>query len=369
MINDVTIVFDNYNHPNQPLWNNWFNNIIKSDLDVNAYARHFHGLRNDVKPIKNDIRSGLGASIVKGRLNISRRDFKYYRFANNLGRVVHFMNAQMYPELSRFLQDKVKKGFTFRGYDLLVRPKIDSVWEQQLINIFKTGDFFHFVSKDLRNEAIIYGAEPMKCHVIHQGVGADFCIEQEKKITNNEVSILSIGRLTWQKGYYFALEALRLIKRNGGKFKYIIAGELESKELEMLSYHIKRLELERDVSFVGHADRSRLKELLINADVFLMPSLTEGIPNALLEALAMGVPSIASAVGGIPEIIISKDVGLLFDACNVEQMAECLKRLMENKELRASISQNGIQIIQNEFNPEFEFREWVELFNSQLIRK
>jgi glycosyltransferase involved in cell wall biosynthesis len=103
----------------------------------------------------------------------------------------------------------------------------------------------------------------------------------------------------------------------------------------MLKEHVNELGISSRVSFLGF--RQDVADCLMASDIFAMPSLTEGLPISLLEALAAGLPVVASAVGGIPAALGTPAAGILTQPCDVGALTEALKRLSQDHAARTDL--------------------------------
>ena len=155
--------------------------------------------------------------------------------------------------------------------------------------------------------------------------------ERIKVLPKGTVVIGTIGELHKNKGHIYALEALaQLKKQNKGSFRFIIIGDGE--ERERLEAARDTLDLTDEVIFYQNANA---REMLSAFDIFLFPSIKEGFPYAVLEAGNVGLPVIASAVGGIPEVIDDMQSGILIQSKNGGEIARALSYLIEHPERRA----------------------------------
>lgn len=149
--------------------------------------------------------------------------------------------------------------------------------------------------------------------------------------------LLMVSRLSHEKGHVDLLEALAILKRNGRKFHTVIVGE--GYERGAIDSARQRLGLRDDVTLTGH--KNDVRPYFAIANLFLMPSHSEGSPNSLLEAMAAGVPCVASAVGGIPEIMTDEHTGLLTPARNPEALAKAIERLLDDATLADLLAANA----------------------------
>jgi glycosyltransferase involved in cell wall biosynthesis len=160
--------------------------------------------------------------------------------------------------------------------------------------------------------------------------------------------LLSVGRFSPEKAHADLLRAAAALKRRAGvpAFRLVMVGD--GPERERLKALCRELELTDLVVFAGTtADVSVYYSL---ADVFVLPSRSEGSPNVLLEAMASGTAVVATAVGGVPELVRSGDNGLLVPANDVNALAGGIAELLGNQELRQRLGSRG--------------RDWVALHHS-----
>ena len=112
--------------------------------------------------------------------------------------------------------------------------------------------------------------------------------------------------------------------------------------------------------FLGSS--SRVPEVLRAMDVFVLPSVAEGICNSLLEAMATGLPVIATAVGGNPEVVVDGESGLLFPAGDVAALADRLTRLRAQPEVRSELGLRAIERVRSEFSLDSMVRAYEQLY-------
>jgi glycosyltransferase involved in cell wall biosynthesis len=149
-----------------------------------------------------------------------------------------------------------------------------------------------------------YGVDPARIAVIPNGVDETF-LYAGQRILHPKPRLLFVGRLSVQKNLHMFLSAL---KGGSEQFETTLVGEGEL-ETE-LKRAVNELRLQ-NVRFHGRADGDELRELYVNADVFVLPSEREGMPLVLLEALAMGLPIVATDVSGNRDIVVDGENGIL----------------------------------------------------------
>lgn len=154
-------------------------------------------------------------------------------------------------------------------------------------------------------------------------------------IANDEKIIIFVGRLHPVKGVEYLIEAMENIKQKNPKIRLIIVGD--GSERDKLEQHVKKLDLEKNVLFVGEIPNENIPKYLALADVLVLPSLKEGFPNIILEAMASDLPIVATNVGGIPEIIKNGENGFLVEPKKSKAIAEKVLLLIENEKLRNMI--------------------------------
>jgi N-acetyl-alpha-D-glucosaminyl L-malate synthase BshA len=168
-------------------------------------------------------------------------------------------------------------------------------------------------------------------------------IRAQMNITNDEKIIIFVGRLHSVKGVEYLVEAMKYITQKNEKARLIIVGD--GPEREKLETLVKKLDINRNVLFIGRISNEDIPKYMIMSDVLVLPSLQEGFPNTLLEAMASGLPIIATNVGGIPEIIKNGENGFLVEPKNSEAIAEKVLCFLENNELRKMVIEKNIETV------------------------
>jgi glycosyltransferase involved in cell wall biosynthesis len=181
-------------------------------------------------------------------------------------------------------------------------------------------------------------------------------------ISGTERIVLAIGRLSKEKAYPDLVAAIAELRRLHPELpvRLIILGE--GTERPAIEAAIRSAGLERGVDLPGHMrDVSPYYEV---ADVFVISSHSEGSPNVLLEAMAAGVSVVASAVGGIPEIVTDQLQALLVRPRDPRALADALARILTNQRLAQALSRAARSLVATRFSPEQRARTLIELYSN-----
>ncbi|NSW58294.1 MAG: glycosyltransferase [Armatimonadetes bacterium] len=192
-----------------------------------------------------------------------------------------------------------------------------------------------------------------RLHLIHHGVDITRFIPRPEPREKPPL-VISVGRLVPKKGMDILLRAAAIARSNGAEFRLEIVGDgPEREDLERLT---AGLGLRDVVKFHGTLTQEQLAPVFARAHAFALACIVtedgdrDGIPNALIEALALGVPAVATSVGGIPELIEHEQTGLLARPGHVGELAACLERIIYDDELRATVSNHGRGKVEREFD-------------------
>jgi sugar transferase (PEP-CTERM/EpsH1 system associated) len=175
----------------------------------------------------------------------------------------------------------------------------------------------------------------------------------------------SVGRFRPQKGYADLLVAMKQVKENAPNARLLLVGggELQADlEAKVLS-----LGLDGVVTFAGI--RADVPEILAVLDVFVLSSLWEGMPNAILEAMAAGLPVVATAVGGTPDVVVDGVTGFLVPPRDPSALAKALATLVRDPDLRRRMGQAGRERVLQHFSVERMVERTQNLYEQLLSAK
>jgi glycosyltransferase involved in cell wall biosynthesis len=221
------------------------------------------------------------------------------------------------------------------------------------------------VSGDVEQEARrVLGIDPAATRVIYNGI--DFTRFPRKGGAAGEKKIIiQVGRLIPVKDHVTSLLGFaRLIEDRHDLQLVLIGGGPNERELRR---ETKRLGIEHSVVFLGLRDD--VPEQLSKADIFWMPSKMEGLPIACIEAMACELPVVASRVGGIPEIVVHGQTGVLIDAGSPSQLAEATSKLLRNRDLSNRLGANGRARVEKYFSIDATADQYFRAYSDILYGK
>jgi len=226
------------------------------------------------------------------------------------------------------------------------------------------------VSEGIRSQLLDSGINEARITVVqnavasHGGAEKMLASRQEKRhvlgITTHEYVVGYIGRLSEEKGVTYLVEAVAALRDAVTPVKLLIIGE--GPERSALEQQIKDSGLQNEVVCAGF--QTDIEAWLPAFDVFVLPSLTEGTPMALLEAMAAGVPVIATAVGGVPKVVTDGIDGLLVSSGSPGALSEKIRMLKDDIELQRSLGSAGL----NTVNSKYGIDSWCRTIENLYCR-
>ena len=202
------------------------------------------------------------------------------------------------------------------------------------------------LSKKIANVLVDGGVRREKIRVIYTGVEFErFQNSQSATGNDRETVVGTVAVLGARKGHRFLLEAAALLKQQGYRMTYRFAGE--GPEKERLQKIARDLGVQQETVFEGFV--SDVANFLMGIDIFVLPSLNEGMGVAVLEAMAASKPVVASRVGGIPELVEDGLTGFLVAPGNAEELAGAITRLVSGRGLMIEMGTRGRERVQQNF--------------------
>ncbi|MBV6627766.1 MAG: glycosyltransferase family 4 protein [Rivularia sp. (in: Bacteria)] len=263
------------------------------------------------------------------------------------------------------LQDALSSNSLIRSYQ-----NIMNYWTSR-----KCSDAIIAVSHQLKNALITEGFDSRKFHVVHNGTPLNnrennSNIRSQLNISEDIPVVIHIARLCKSKGQHLLLQAAANLHQLGQEAVYLIVGkdlEQDGAYLKYLKDLAQELGINKSVHFLGH--RADIPQLLALSDLLVLPSYTEGLPLVILEAMAAGLPVVATPVGGIPEAVIPQETGFLVPVEDVQALGDVILKLLQNPNLKNEMGNKGLQMVRNDFSVEKMCREVFDIYQKVLNRE
>ena len=183
-------------------------------------------------------------------------------------------------------------------------------------------------------------------YVVPLGINLDNCNDLSREESRSRLQIkeeakiiIFVGSLRPIKGVKYLIQAIDIINKEKAGVKLMLVGD--GGERESLEQLVKDLDLESSVTFTGKVANEKVPEYMAASDVFVLPSLSEGFPVVTLEAMASGLPIVATRVGGMPEIVEDGENGFLVEPRNPGQIAERILLLLKDDQLREKMARSN----------------------------
>lgn len=318
----------------------------------------------------------IGKNITIYKVPIHKKDIHYWTQKEILdyswkanGKIKELMRTYRYDVIHAFftvpcgaLAYLYKKNVPFivslRGSDVpgfnkrfglqyvFLKPMIKEIWKKADVVVANSNGL-----KELALETY----PDLNIGIIPNGIDTnDF--EPELSKDRDEIRVLCVSRLIERKGIRYLIEAIS--KLDSEKVKLTLVGEgNQEAELKQL---VRELELDDSVIFKGYVSHEKISEIYKKSDIFALPSLNEGMSNALLEALAAGLPVIVTDTGGTSELI--DENGFIVEKSNSDDIVEALKLMIEQPNLLKKMGERSREIAQNLSwnNVSFKYKELYE---------
>jgi glycosyltransferase involved in cell wall biosynthesis len=226
------------------------------------------------------------------------------------------------------------------------------------------------VSEDLQQRGLACGVPADRCMLIENGIDISQYARRlpmteartRLGLSAHRLVLGAVGRLSPEKGFDLLIRAVQRLLQGGLDIELVIAGEGDD-----------RSRLERLINELGVCDRVRLlgycadpRAIYEALDLFVLSSLREGLPNVLLEAMALEVPVVATRVNGIPRLIQDDDNGLLIPPDSVEQLAQAVTRLAGSEGLRTRLGHAGRRMVEARYSFAVRMQRIAALYDKLL---
>lgn len=186
------------------------------------------------------------------------------------------------------------------------------------------------------------------------------CVPEAPIYNKNAKQIVTFGRIGKRKGSYDILKVAKQIGHTFPEIEFVLYGDGEISQLEA---EIQEKKLQ-NMRVGGWITAEKKEEVMRNTVLHLLPSYHEGLPMAILETMAEGVPNLASNVGGIPQVVYDEQNGYVIEPADINTMVRKLTSFLANQKKRDELSNNAFRTIQENFSLDNYFEKWNQFYDS-----
>jgi glycosyltransferase involved in cell wall biosynthesis len=226
------------------------------------------------------------------------------------------------------------------------------------------------VSKKIVSRMKLAGIDSKKICLIENGVNLERfrnnispgLIKDSLRIKKKTLIVGTVGALTEEKGHIYLLKAIPKVIQGFPEAIFLFVGD--GRERKNLEKRTSYLNVKDSVIFAGM--RKDVPEILSTLNVFVLPSLNEGFPMALLEAQAAKVPVVATRVGAIPDVVEDRVTGMLIPPKDPQAIAEAIIMILSDKKLAAGIAKKGFERVRDNFSSEKMGSQYLSIYKELL---
>jgi glycosyltransferase involved in cell wall biosynthesis len=253
------------------------------------------------------------------------------------------------------------------GPTLVASRRVDFALKQNAFSRWKYRQVALFIcaSECIRQMLLAQDIDDERVVTVHEGIDLEHVAAAPPASTreafwlpHNAPVVGAVGALVDHKGHRVLVRAAAQVVREVPDARFVILGEGERRD-ELLR-EVRELGLERHVLLPGF--RPDVLSLLKTFDLFVMPSITEGLGTSLLDAMACERPIVASRVGGIPEVVVDGETGILVPPRDADSLAEAIVRLLEDRALAARLAAAGASRVRERFTVDRMIEETLDIY-------
>jgi glycosyltransferase involved in cell wall biosynthesis len=315
-----------------------FNHTIADKLENVKYVS-LGSNQNKLRFIATALRYSLGKKslgqfikTLKLLFQKNRKLIQLYNFERAVSQInpdtIHVQWPSLLPFCEVFLLNKKYKIIlSQRGSQINIVPFIDQTNFNYLKKWYPKIAGFHSVSKAISEKGDLIWKNKTKIDiVVYTGLKLEEFPFQKSYSMTTPLVLLSVGRAHWVKGYDYALKSCKLLKDAGIPFNYTIVGGAENEELKFLQ---REFNLEKEVSLIKRMPQGQVFDKMKSASLLMVPSIIEGLPNVIVEAMALGLPVLSTNCGGVSELIEDGCQGWTVNTRSPKSMANAIIKFTE----------------------------------------
>ena len=298
--------------------------------------------------------------------------FALKRFFSNYG--VDLVLAEYGPTgvavVDACLQAGVPLVVHFHGFDAYHKPTLDQ-YESEYKRIFSAAKAIIAVSHDMKQQLLSLGAPPEK--VFYNACGVDTSLFAGAKPARAEPIAIAVGRFVEKKAPHLTLLAFKKVVEACPDACLLMIGD--GPLLEVCKQMARALGIDGVIRFLGSRSHGDVAQIMRKGRLFVQHSMSaadgdsEGTPVAILEAGASGLPVVSTRHGGIPDVVIDGQTGLLVDEGDVSAMADCMIQLIKNSKLAGQLGSAARERVSSEFTMQKSIDNLMRIFEASISPK
>ncbi len=264
------------------------------------------------------------------------------------------------------INSKIPSIISIQGLMKLIY-KADNKWSFQIpVETYTIKKGVHFGCRtDWDKNEVKKNNPGATIHYLPEAMNPQVFKYQWKDSGNHE--LVFVGSLIERKGVEALLKSFYEISKQFPEVKLNLIGSGSVNYINKLKTYLKSKNIDAKVQFHGFLRHEELIPVLLKSKIFILPTFMDNSPNSLCEAMALGMPCIASDIGGIPSLIEHEENGLLFETGNYKQLAKLLLKLLVNEKLRETLGRNAREAAIKRHLPANVANTTIEVYKSLLV--
>jgi len=349
-------------------WGIFWDNIIiiaqnNSNKSVLSSYKNIYGY---LMPLAKNKYINILYFTIKGLLSIHKlnKEYKFdiFQASDSGGAILAFIASKLYKK--KFLFEVQGDIFDFPDDSLgVVRSRIVKYISKMIV---KKADYIRIISPFLYEPLDRFGIDRKKVFIVPPRCDSVLFNKQRvsgeyyKYIDRTKKNILFIGNLTNAKGINILIDAFELVLQKDNNINLVLIGSGE--EENSLTQQAVKLNIEKRVKFLGRVPNNEIPIVMNSVDIFVLPSIEEGMGRVLLESMAMQLPIIASNVGGIPLLLEDNKDGLLFEVGDRKKLSEHILSLLYDDNLRHTLTKSANKKFLENYEYEVSMLMFVNMY-------
>lgn len=288
----------------------------------------------------------------------------------------HDYKSDLFAYLIRRIMRKRKIALVSTAHAWVMLGRKGELYRRLDLFLMKRFDHLFAVSKATQEEMMAAGIPQSKTTVLYNGIDTETwsrehiqsTVREELGIPQSSQVLGYVGRIMPEKDLETWIRAAAIVAKRYPHAKYVLVGEgRDGTTLDELKALAASLGIADQLIFPGF--RRDLPQVYAAFDVFVMSSLREGLPNSILEAMALGVPVVTTDVAGAKELVVNNETGFVVDQKDVQGLASSILKILDHETIRSNMGLAGRERVENDFSFLQRLRRIEDLYSQILEEK